>query len=67
MTEKLQELLKTSQISVPEIVDLLSSYYKLVETELFTQEEFNIVLGKLGIKQDGNTFIFNEDMSYTFN
>jgi len=67
MTEQLQELLNTSQISGPEIVDLLSSYYKLVETKLLSQEEFNIVLDKLGIKQDGNTFILNEDMSYTFN
>ena len=67
MTEQLQELLNTSQISGPEIVDLLSSYCKLVETKLLSQEEFNIVLDKLGIKQDGNTFILNEDMSYTFN
>jgi hypothetical protein len=67
MTEQLQELLNTSQISGPEIVDLLCSYYKLVETKLLSQEEFNIVLDKLGIKQDGNTFILNEDMSYTFN
>lgn len=67
MTDKLQELLETSQIGEPEIVDLLNSYYKLVNTELFTQEEFNIVLDRLGIKQDGNIFIFNENISYTFN
>ena len=67
MTEQLQELLNTSQISEPEIVNLLNSYHKLVDSKLFTQEEFNIVLDRLGIKQDGNTFIFNEDMSYTFN
>jgi hypothetical protein len=67
MTDKLQEMLETSQIGEPEIVDLLSSYYKLVNTELFTQEEFNLVLDRLGIKQEGNVFIFNEDISYTFN
>lgn len=67
MTKQLQELLNTSQISEPEIVNLLNSYHKLVDYKLFTQEEFNIVLDRLGIKQDNNTFIFNEDMSYTFN
>jgi len=67
MTEQLQELLETSQIGEPEIVDLLHSYYKLVIAELFTQDEFNVVLDRLGIVQDGNTFLFKEDMSYTFN
>jgi hypothetical protein len=67
MTDKLQELLQTSQIGEPEIVDLLNSMYKLVETKLFTQDEFNVVLDRLGIKQEGNSFIFNEDMVYTFN
>ena len=67
MTDKLQELLETSQIGEPEIVDLLNSMYKLVETKLFTQDEFNVVLDRLGIKQEGNSFIFNEDMIYTFN
>jgi|688.fasta_scaffold940673_1 hypothetical protein len=67
MTDKLQELLETSQIGEPEIVDLLNSMYKLVETKLFTQDEFNVVLDRLGIKQEGNSFIFNEDMVYTFN
>jgi len=67
MTEQLQELLETSQIGEPEIVDLLHSYYKLVIAELFTQDEFNVVLNRLGIVQDGNTFLFKEDMSYTFN
>jgi hypothetical protein len=67
MTEQLQELLETSQIGEPEIVDLLHSYYKLVIAKLFTQDEFNVVLDRLGIVQDGNTFLFKEDMSYTFN
>lgn len=67
MTDKLSELLETSQIGEPEIVDLLNSYYKLVNAKLFTQEEFNFVLNKLGITQEGNTFTFNDDMSYTFN
>ena len=67
MTDKLNELLNTHQISEPEIVDLLNSYYRLVQSKFFTQEEFNIVLGKLGITQEGNVFIFNEDMKYTFN
>jgi hypothetical protein len=67
MTEQLQELLETSQIGEPEIVDLLHSYHKLVIAKLFTQDEFNVVLDRLGIVQDGNTFLFKEDMSYTFN
>jgi hypothetical protein len=67
MTEQLQELLETYQIGEPEIVDLLHSYYKLVIAKLFTQDEFNVVLDRLGIVQDGNTFLFKEDMSYTFN
>jgi hypothetical protein len=67
MTDKLIELLETSQISEPEIVDLLNSYYRLVQVDFFTQEEFNVVLTKLGITQEGNVFIFNEEMKYTFN
>ena len=67
MTDKLVELLETSQIGEPEIVDLINSCYKLVTAELFTQEEFDIILERLGITQNGNVFIFNEDMSYTFN
>jgi len=67
MTDKLTELLETQQISEPEIVDLLNSTYKLVEGGLFNQNEFDWILNRLGIKQNGNTFIFNEDMSYTFN
>ena len=67
MTDKLKELLETSQIGEPEIVDLIHSYYKLVTAKLFTQEEFNTVLERLGITQNGNVFIFNEDMTYTFN
>jgi hypothetical protein len=67
MTDKLIELLETNQISKPEIVDLLSSYYRLVQVDFFTQEEFNFVLTKLGITQEGNSFIFNEDIQYTFN
>lgn len=67
MTDKLKELLETSQIGEPEIVDLIHSYYKLVTAELFTQEEFDTVLERLGITQNGNVFIFNEDMTYTFN
>lgn len=67
MTDQLIELLETQQISEPEIVDLLNSYYKLVKVKFFTQEEFNVVLGKLGITQEGNVFTFNENMSYTFN
>ncbi len=67
MTDKLIELLETNQISKPEIVELLSSYYKLVQVEFFTQEEFNVVLTKLGITQERNSFIFNEDIQYTFN
>jgi hypothetical protein len=67
MTDKLQELLETSQIGEPEIVDLIHSMYKLVQGGLFNQNEFDWILNRLGIKQEGNVFIFNEDMSYTFN
>lgn len=67
MTDKLKELLETSQIGEPEIVDLIHSYYKLVTAELFTQEEFDTVLERLGITQNGNVFIFNENITYTFN
>jgi hypothetical protein len=67
MTEQLQELLETSQIGEPEIVDLLHSMHKLVQGGLFNQNEFDWILNRLGIKQEGNVFIFNDDMSYTFN
>ena len=67
MTQNLTELLETSQISEPEIVDLLKSLHRLVNGGLFNQAEFDWILNRLGIKQEGNTFIFNEDMSYTFN
>jgi hypothetical protein len=67
MTNQVIELLETRQITEPEIVDLLNSYHRLVQAKFFKQEDFDKVLQKLGITQEGNVFTFNDEMSYTFN
>jgi hypothetical protein len=65
MTSKLQELLNTQQIGEPEIIDLLLAYNKMVNAELFSQKEFDLVLERLGITKDNDTFILTEDVTYT--
>ena len=66
MKELLLELLENQQITQNELVELLHSYYKLVKAKVFTQEEFNVVLEKLGIKlKSENVFVFDENTEYT--
>lgn len=66
MEQKLVDLIENQKIGEPEIVDLLSSYYKLVKNDLFSQSEFDVVLGRLGITKENDVFIIEEGMTYTF-
>jgi hypothetical protein len=66
MKKELLELLETQQITQNELIELLHGYYKLVKAKVFTQEEFNVVLEKLGIKlKSENVFVFDENTEYT--
>ena len=68
MNEQLLELLENQQITQNELVELLHAYYKLVKAKVFTQEEFNVVLERLGVKlKSGNVFVFDEDSEYILN
>jgi hypothetical protein len=68
MNEQLLELLENQQITQNELVELLHGYVKLVKAEIFTQEEFNVVLDRLGVElKPGNVFVFDENSEYILN
>jgi hypothetical protein len=68
MNEQLLELLENQQITQNELVELLHGYVKLVKSKIFTQEEFNVVLDRLGVElKPGNVFVFDENSEYILN
>ena len=68
MKKELLELLETQQITQNELIELLHGYYKLVKAKVFTQEEFNVVLERLGVElKSGNVFVFDENSEYILN
>jgi hypothetical protein len=68
MKEQLLELLANQQITQNELVELLHGYVKLVKSKIFTQEEFNVVLDRLGVElKPGNVFVFDENSEYILN
>jgi hypothetical protein len=68
MKEQLLELLANQQITQNELVELLHGYVKLVKAKIFTQEEFNVVLDRLGVElKPGNVFVFDENSEYILN
>ena len=68
MKEQLLELLSNQQITQNELVELLHGYVKLVKSKIFTQEEFNVVLDRLGVElKPGNVFVFDENSEYILN
>jgi hypothetical protein len=68
MNEQLLELLANQQITQNELVELLHGYVKLVKSKIFTQEEFNVVLDRLGVElKTGNVFVFDENSEYILN
>ena len=68
MNEQLLELLENQQITQNELVELLHGYVKLVKSKIFTQEEFNVVLDRLGVElKTGNVFVFDENSEYILN
>lgn len=66
MEQKLVDLIENQKIGEPEIVDLLSSYQKLVQNDLFSQSEFDVVLERLGITKENDVFTLEDGVSYTF-
>jgi hypothetical protein len=68
MKEQLLELLANQQITQNELVELLHGYVKLVKSKIFTQEEFNVVLDRLGVElKPDNVFVFDENSEYILN
>jgi hypothetical protein len=68
MTDKLTEVLMDQQISEPEIIELISSYRKLVKAGVLTEESFISLLFNLGVKTlTENEFTIDEDTVYTLN
>ena len=66
MTKKLTQSLKDQQISEPEIIDLISSYRKMVKAGILKEKGFDKLLGKLGIDRPSeNQFILDEHTVYT--
>jgi hypothetical protein len=68
MSPKLNELRENGLISEPEVLDLVSSYYKLSKLGLLKEDGFQEVLSLLGIEQlSDNKFRFDENSIYTIN
>jgi len=66
MTKKMTQSLKDQQISEPEIIDLISSYRKMVKAGILKEKSFDKLLGKLGIDRPSeNQFILDESTVYT--
>jgi len=66
MTKKITQSLKDQQISEPEIIDLISSYRKMVKAGILKEKGFVKLLIKLGIdRPSDNQFILDENKVYT--
>ena len=66
MTEQIMQALKDEQISEPEIIDLISSYQKMVKAGILKEKGFVKLLIKLGIdRPSDNQFILDENKVYT--
>ena len=58
--------LRDQQISEPEIIDLISSYQKMVKAGILKEKGFVKLLIKLGIdRPSDNQFILDENKVYT--
>jgi hypothetical protein len=63
---KATELIENEIISEPEIINLISSTYKLVKNGIFKQKKLDSICDELGVKQiDDNVFELNEYSTYT--
>ena len=66
MTKKMTQSLRDQQISEPEIIDLISSYQKMVKAGILKEKGFVKLLIKLGIdRPSDNQFILDENKVYT--
>jgi len=66
MTKKMTQSLRDQQISEPEIIDLISSYRKMVKAGILKEKGFVKLLIKLGIdRPSDNQFILDENKVYT--
>jgi len=66
MTKKMTQSLKDQQISEPEIIDLISSYQKMVKAGILKEKGFVKLLLKMGIdRPSDNQFILDENTVYT--
>lgn len=67
MDKDLKELVNTEHISEVEIVDFIATYEKLVKLDILKNDKFEKVLNRLGITNDEDLYIFDENSEYTFN
>ena len=66
MTKKMTQSLRDQQISEPEIIDLISSYQKMVKAGILKEKGFVKLLLKMGIdRPSDNQFILDENKVYT--
>ena len=66
MTKKMTQSLRDQQISEPEIIDLISSYRKMVKAGILKEKGFVKLLIKLRIdRPSDNQFILDENKVYT--
>jgi len=65
MTKKMTQSLRDQQISEPEIIDLISSYRKMVKAGILKEKGFVKLLLKMGIdRPSDNQFILDENNVY---
>ena len=68
MKVEIKNLIEDGIIREPEIVDLILTIQKLVNSGILKDEELNLLCDKLGIVRIGdNTFEFEDGVEYTFN
>jgi len=65
MTKKMTQSLRDQQISEPEIIDLISSYRKMVRAGILKEKGFVKLLLKMGIdRPSDNQFFLDENNVY---
>jgi len=68
MKVEIKNLIEDGIIREPEIVDLILTIQKLINSGILKDEELNLLCDKLGIVRIGdNTFEFEDGVEYTFN
>lgn len=68
MNTEIENLIEGGSLSEPEIFDFIYVYKKFVDCELFSKNDFEKYLIKLGIEWDGgNSFKISDTVEYILN